>query len=60
MYKQNKNTRLEQSKRPLLHWIKRKFIIIMTAFMLGMANGMHTEDTRIKGNQNYTEQHKKD
>ncbi len=60
MYKQTKNTRLEQSKRPLLHWIKRKFIIIITAFMLGMANGMHTEDTRIKGNQNYTEQHKKD
>jgi hypothetical protein len=60
MYKQNKNSRLEQSKRPLLHWIKRKFIIIITAFMLGVANGMHTEDTRIKGNQNYTEQHKKD
>ncbi len=60
MYKQNKKYRLEQSKRPVLHWIKRKFIIIITAFMLGMANGMHTEDTRIKGNQNYTEQHKKD
>ncbi|MCV2486723.1 hypothetical protein OD917_17470 [Flavobacterium sp. SH_e] len=60
MYKQNKKFRLEQSKRPLLHWIKRKFIIIITAFMLGMANGMHTEDTRIKGNQNYTEQHKRD
>lgn len=60
MYKQNKISRLEQSKRSLLHWIKRKFIIIITAFMLGMANGMHTEDTRIKGNQNYTEQHKKD
>jgi len=60
MYKQNKQTRLEQSKRLLLHWIKRKFIIIITAFMLGMSNGMHTEDTRIKGNQNYTEQHNKD
>ncbi len=60
MYKHKNKTRLEQSKRPLLHWIKRKFIIIITAFMLGMANGMHTEDTRIKGNQNYTEQHKKD
>lgn len=60
MYKQNKNSRLEQSKRPLLNWIKRKFIIVITAFMLGMANGIHTEDTRIKGNQNYTEQHKKD
>lgn len=60
MYKQNKKSRLEQSKRPLLHWIKRKFIIVITAFMLGMANGMHTEDTRIKGNQNCTEQYKKD
>ena len=60
MYKQNKQTRLEQSKRPLFHWIKRKIVIVITAFMLGMANGMHTEDTRIKGNQNYTEQHKKD
>jgi len=60
MYKQNKQTRLEQSKRPLLHWLKRKIVIIITAFMLGMANGMHIEDTRIKENQNYTEQHKKD
>lgn len=60
MYKQNKKSRLEQSKRPVLHWIKRKFIIIITAFMLGMSNGMNAEDTRIKGNQNYTEQHKKD
>ena len=58
MYKQNK-TRLEQSKRPL-HWLKRKIILIMTAFMLGVANGMNAEDARIKGNQNYTEQHKKD
>ncbi|WP_165608750.1 hypothetical protein [Flavobacterium johnsoniae] len=58
MYKQNK-TRLEQSKRPL-HWIKRRLILIITAFMLGMANGMNVEDTRIKGNQNYTEQHKMD
>ncbi|MBS7256291.1 hypothetical protein [Flavobacterium branchiicola] len=59
MYKQNNKKGLEQSK-PLTHWLKRKIILIMTAFMLGMANGMHTEDTRIKGNQNYTEQHKKD
>jgi hypothetical protein len=58
MYKQNK-TRLEQSKRPL-HWIKRKLLLIITAFMLGMANGMHTEDARTKGNQHFTEQQKKD
>jgi hypothetical protein len=59
MYKHKNKTRLEQSKRPLL-WIKRKIIVIMTAFMLGMANGMSVEDQTIKGNQNYTEQHKKD
>ena len=59
MYKQNNNTRLEQSKRPL-HWIKRKLIVIITAFMLGMSNGMNVHDEVLKGNQNYTEQHKKD
>lgn len=58
MYKQNRK-RLERSKRPL-QWIKRRLILIITAFMLGMANGMNAEDARIKGNQNYTEQHKKD
>jgi hypothetical protein len=59
MYKQNHKTRSVKSRQPLL-WLKRKMVLILTAFMLGMANGMHTEDTRIKGNQNYTEQHKKD
>lgn len=58
MYKQNK-TRLGKSNQLLL-WLKRKMLLIMTAFMLGIANGMHTDDTKIKGNQNYTEQHKKD
>jgi len=59
MYKQNHKARLELSKRLLL-WIKRKLILIMTAFMLGMANGMNAEELTIKGNQNYTEQHKKE
>ncbi|MFH6997604.1 hypothetical protein ACHRVZ_06715 [Flavobacterium sp. FlaQc-57] len=59
MYKHKNKTRLEQSKRPL-HWLKRKIILIMTAFMLGMANGMNVQDQALKGNQNYTEQHKKD
>ncbi|WP_167330299.1 hypothetical protein [Flavobacterium denitrificans] len=56
MYKQTKNSRLEQSKRPFLHWIKRKFIIIITAFMLGMANGMNAEDRSISGSFVQTEQ----
>lgn len=59
MYKHKNKTRLEQSKRPL-QWIKRKFIVIITAFMLGMSNGMNVHDEALKGNQNYTEQHKKD
>lgn len=59
MYKQNNKKRLEQSKLPL-HWIKRKFIVIITAFMLGMSNGMNVHDEALKGNQNYIEQHKKD
>lgn len=59
MYKLNNKTRLEPSKR-LLHWVKRKFIVVITAFMLGMSNGMNVHEEALKGNQNYTEQHKKD
>jgi hypothetical protein len=57
MYNHKKKTRLEQSKRPL-HWIKRKLLLIITAFMVGISNGMHVHDEDFKGNQNYTEQHK--
>lgn len=60
MYKQNNTKRLESSKRQFLYRIKRKIILIMTACMIGMANGMHTEVNRIMRNQNCTEQHKKD
>lgn len=59
MYKHKNKTRLEQSKRPI-YWVKRKLLLIITAFMLGMSNGMNVHDEAIKGNQNYTEQHKKD
>lgn len=60
MYKQNNKTRLEKSKRPLL-WIKRKIILIITAFMVGMSNGLNEGDTMLNGNQNHIEQqHKKD
>lgn len=59
MYKQNKKSRLEQSKRPLLHWIKRKLLLIITAFMLGMSNGMNAEDRSINGSFVQTEQQDK-
>jgi hypothetical protein len=58
MYKHNNKTRLVKSKRPFL-WAKRKIMLIITALMIGMANGMHSEDNRTQGNQYHTEQHHK-
>jgi len=58
MYKQKNKTYLEKFKYSVL-WIKRKIILIITAFMLGMSNAMYDEDKTIFGNQNYTEQEQK-
>nr|WP_035631879.1 hypothetical protein [Flavobacterium sp. CF136] len=58
MYKHKNKTRLKKSKRPVL-WLKRKLILIMTAFMLGMSNGMDMEDRTMNGNQIHTEQQDK-
>jgi len=58
MYKQKNKTCLEKSKH-ISHWIKRKFLLIITAFMIGMSNAMYDEDKMINGNQNYTEQEQK-
>ena len=60
MYKHNNKTRLGKSKQPT-HWLKRKMMLIITAFMIGMSNGMNTGENMILKNQNHTEQqHKKD
>jgi hypothetical protein len=60
MYKHKSKTRFEESDRPIL-WIKRKMILIITALMLGMSNGMNADNKMINGNQINTEQqHKKD
>lgn len=60
MYKHNKKRCLEESKRPIL-WLKRKIILIITAFMIGMSNGMDEKDRTFKGYQINTEkQDKKD
>ena len=42
-----------------LFLLKRKLILIMTAFMLGMSNGMDMEDQTMNGNQIHTEQQNK-
>lgn len=55
MYKQKKKTHWEKFKY-FSYWIKRKLILIITAFMLGMSNAMYDKDEMINGNQNHTEQ----
>ena len=58
MCKQNNKTRLDKSK-PITLWLKRKIILIITAFMLGMSNGMDMEDRTMNGNHIHTEQQDK-
>ena len=58
MYKQNNKPRLEKSKRLIL-WVKRKIIVIITALMLGMSNGMNNENNMLNGNRYNTEQQDK-
>ena len=58
MYKHKNKTRLEKSRRPVL-WLKRKLMLIITAFMLGMSNGMDMEDRTMSRNQIHTEQQDK-
>ncbi|WP_413997808.1 hypothetical protein ACMDB5_08375 [Flavobacterium sp. W1B] len=60
MYKLKNKIRLEQSKH-FGYWIKRKLILIISTFMIGMSNAMYHEDKMVNGNQNHTEQqHKKE
>lgn len=57
MYKQQNKTRLK--KFSIVHWIKRKFLLLITALMLGMSNAMFDENKMVDGNQNYIEQEQK-
>jgi hypothetical protein len=58
MYKHNNKLGLERSKCPIL-WAKRKIILMLTAFMIGMSNGINVGDTMIHNKQNQTEQQDK-
>ena len=40
----------------LINWLKRKILIIFTAFMLGISNSMEDEDKSVFGNQHNIEQ----
>ncbi len=55
MYKQNNKTHLEKFKH-FVQWIKRKLILIITAFMIGISNAMYDEDKMANENQYHTEQ----
>ena len=58
MYKQKNKTHLEKSKRPI-YWLKRKALLIITAFMLGMSNSINEEEKSIFGSQYQIEQQDK-
>ena len=58
MYKHKNKSRLEKSKRPIL-WAKRKIILMLTAFMIGMSNGMNVGDESALRKQHHTEQQDK-
>ena len=55
MYKQKNKTNLEKSKH-IGQLIKRKLILIITAFMIGLSNKMYDEDKMASENQYHTEQ----
>ena len=55
MYKQKNKPSLEDSKRKV-HWIKRKLMVIITAFMIGISNAMYDEDKTANDNQYRIEQ----
>ncbi|MEE9407013.1 MAG: hypothetical protein V3V28_02940 [Polaribacter sp.] len=60
MYNKKKNTRFKKTKRPI-YWLKKKILLIITAFMLGMSNSINEEDKSVFGS-HYTieQQDKKD
>jgi hypothetical protein len=58
MYKQKNKSRLEHSTHPIL-WAKRKIMVVITAFMIGMASGMNVGDSLPHQKHNQTEQQDK-
>jgi len=61
MYKlKNKTYRLVKFIKSKVHWFKRKIIILLAAFMIGISNGMYDENDAITNYQPKIEQQKKD
>lgn len=55
MYKQKNKSNLEKFKS-IGGWIKRRLILIIAAFMIGMSNTMYNEDKVTNKNQYQIEQ----
>jgi len=61
MYKLNSKTHsILKFVKSTIHWIKKKIILILVAFMIGLSNGMYEEDQMINNNQPKTEQEQKE
>ena len=46
--------------KSITHWIKKKIILILVAFMIGLSNGMYEENQMTNDNQSKTEQEQKE
>ncbi len=61
MYKLNKKSYLIfRFIKEIIHWLKRKIILILVASMIGISNGIYEEDKIINDNQNKIEQKQKE
>ena len=61
MYKPNKKYHtILPFINSITYWLKRKSIVIIVAFMVGLSNGMYEEDIMIFDNQFKIEQEEKD
>lgn len=52
----NMNKKSLGKPKQILNWLKRKLLIIITAFMLEMSNTLNDEDKSVFGNQYNIEQ----
>ena len=46
--------------KSIIHWLKRKIILILVLSMIGISNGINGEDKMIMGNQYVIEQEQKE
>ncbi len=54
-----KNKKCLGKSKQILNWLKRKFLVIVTAFMLGISNSINDEDKSVFENQYTIEQQDK-